>query len=370
MDRKIKILHILPEFHSRAGGTAYAVRNIATALGAFDCEQTIATLGETDLAVDGVEVHSFSCGGMLRYSKELKVWLEDSIMSFDVVHIHSIWLYHSLVASRLCIKHKVPYVLSPHGMLDAWSMSQKALKKKLYFRFIESTTVRGAAAIHCTLDNEVLSSGITRFNTNVFTVPLCVEEEFFNNDISAERRQKQILFLGRLHYKKQPDLAIEAIAALSEEDPHIKLVIAGDGDKEYVDALQGLVRERNIWGRVDFVGNVSGAEKVKLFLESDVFVLPSLQENFGIAVLEAMAAGCIPVVSDEVALSDVIHAIDKGLVCWPQIDSFTDALEYALDIRNKATMRRAIQDVAQKYFSQEGVGSAFYEMYKSMTESR
>ena len=237
---------------------------------------------------------------------------------FDLVHIHSIWLFHSRLAAASARKAGVPYVVSPHGMLDDWSMSQKATKKWVYMRLFESRVLRQAAALHCTLPAEVISRSLIRLNVRKDVIPLAIEESFFQTS-TVSRDPNQVLYLGRLHYKKQPDVLIRAFATLAKSVPDLKLIIAGDGDSAYVKELVTLAAARD--ARISFVGTISGREKVELFRQSGLFALPSLQENFGITVAEAMASGAVPVVSDEVALSEVVRGSRAGFVSEANLES-------------------------------------------------
>ena len=363
----MKILHVIPSFSSSAGGSAYALKNIADSLREFEIEQVILAAGDSDINVEGVDVINFPYVNNLKAHHGFKGWLQDNVQNFDLVHIHSIWLFHSRVAAKSARKAGVPYIVSPCGMLDDWSMSQKALKKKTYFKLVEEKVLKNAAALHCTLQAETESKCVKHLNVPTEIVPLAVEDAFFG-DMCVDRNPQQILYLGRLHYKKQPDVLIKAFIELISEKPELRLVIAGDGDGDYVDGLTKLAEAHS--NNISFVGMITGSEKVKLFKESGFFALPSLQENFGITVAEAMAAGAVPVISKEVALSVIITDHQAGFVSETGLSSFQKALLSAIEEKEIGVIRSNCQEYAFKNFSQSVVGDQFFTFSQNYSVAR
>ncbi len=357
----MKILHVIPCFDSSAGGTAYAVKNIADSLSNFDVEQVILTAGDSDMDVDCAEITSFPDIGSFRAHDGFKAWLNNNVGKFDLVHIHSIWLFHSRVAANSAMAAGVPYVVSPHGMLDDWSMSQKAWKKQIYLSLFESRVLRNAAALHCTLEAETESGCVRRLDVRAEVIPLSLEGAFFE-DVDVVRDPNQILYLGRLHYKKQPDVLIRSFIELARDKPDLSLVIAGSGDEKYVNGLRALAEGCS--ASISFIGGITGCDKVKLFKKSGFFALPSLQENFGITVAEAMAAGAVPVISDAVALAKIVADHHAGFVSEAIQSSFQKVLRSAVDEINIADFRSNGEDYARSNFSQDAVGRQFFAMYK------
>jgi glycosyltransferase involved in cell wall biosynthesis len=140
-----------------------------------------------------------------------------------------------------------------------------------------------------------------------------------------------VLYLGRLHYKKQPDVAIRAFAKLRAGFPEAHLVMAGEGEAGYVAELRRLAGELGLAGSITFTGPLLGEEKLQALSAASVFLLPSLRENFGIAVAEAMAAGCPVVVSPGVDIAEEISRAEAGLVCSPEPGLFAEALAKILN---------------------------------------
>jgi glycosyltransferase involved in cell wall biosynthesis len=135
-----------------------------------------------------------------------------------------------------------------------------------------------------------------------------------------------VLFLGRLHPKKQPQIVIEAFARIADAIDNLHLVLAGPGEADYVERLRAHVEALGVGERTTFTGPLLGASVTEAYRAADVFALPSLQENFGIAIVEAMAAGCPVLVSKRVDIAAEIEATETGLVRPASVDEFAAAL--------------------------------------------
>jgi glycosyltransferase involved in cell wall biosynthesis len=135
-----------------------------------------------------------------------------------------------------------------------------------------------------------------------------------------------VLFLSRLHYKKRPDLLIQALSQLAVKSYDFHLILAGSGELDYVNHLQKLVASVGLTKHTSFAGFVMGEDKNLLLQGSDIFVLPSFSENFGVAVAEAMAAGLPVIVTPGVQISPEIAAANAGLVVEGEIDTLADVI--------------------------------------------
>ncbi len=194
---------------------------------------------------------------------------------------------------------KIPYVLSVHGMLDDWSMSQKWLKKQIYLALVGNRLLRGAARIHCTADAE-LEQASRRFPADRGVVlPLIMDFTAFTNlpgpALSRSKfagfdgHRPRLLFLSRVHPKKGVELLILAAAELRKRGRPCTVLVAGPGEPPYVEQLTSLAREHGLTDTVHFLGMVRGVEKISVYQAADVFVLPTSQENFGLVLPEALA---------------------------------------------------------------------------------
>jgi glycosyltransferase involved in cell wall biosynthesis len=194
-----------------------------------------------------------------------------------------------------------PYVLTPHGMLDDWSMAQQGVKKRLYLWFCGNRLLNGAARIHCTARGELDQASKWFDGAKGVVVPLIFDLEAFEKLPGAQLAsgrfagvglsEAKLLFLSRIHVKKGVECLIEAAAELKKRGKNCTVLIAGPGEEEYIRRLRALAREKGLGDQVHFLGMVRGEEKLSLFQCAALFVLPTQQENFGLALIEAMACG-------------------------------------------------------------------------------
>jgi glycosyltransferase involved in cell wall biosynthesis len=287
--------------------------------------------------VEEVEIHLYHCQfSSWRLSIELARALPILMKDTDIVHIHMMWEYPTYVAAKICKKLKRPYILRPCGMLDRWSLSRSAWKKKPYLSLIGIPLIRNAAGLHFTTREELKNSSCFDNEVNAFIVPNGLSPDAFvspQNSLSFRKRfpeledKRIVLFLGRLHYKKQPDVVLEAFKLVCDMDVRLTLVLAGPSEPAYLNNLRQLAKKLGVADRVIFTGLLQGMAVREALYAAEVFVLPSLQENFCIAVAEAMAAGCPVIVSEQVNLASEIRENNAGIVCQSDTLSFAAALE-------------------------------------------
>ena len=256
------------------------------------------------------------------FSPALTGWLRQHIQHYELIHTHYLFSYASTCAAALACYHRIPYIASTMGQLAPWALAQSRRKKQVYSWVIERRRLNQATAIHCTAAAEaqdVVNFGI---QSPTFTLPLGVDIPVVWPNAGALLRQQYdiaaetpvVLFLSRLHYKKQPDLLLRVLAQLQSEAVDFHLILAGAGDRAYEESLKQLIGTLNLTDRVSMPGFVSGKEKDLLLQGADLFVLPSFSENFGIAVAEALAAGLPAIVTLDVQIAPEIAAAQAGWV--------------------------------------------------------
>ncbi|MGP1309157.1 MAG: glycosyltransferase [Phycisphaerales bacterium] len=277
-------------------------------------------------------------GGL--YAKKQLARIAEALKGVDALHLHAMWAPSNDQLARLAHRMGLPYLLSIHGMLDDWSMAQKAPKKRAYLAMVGKKTLNRAAVVHCTAEFEKTQSSKWHTNPRSRVVPLVFDLAPYRNLPGAEVAKRAfpaldtgrpiLLFLSRVHPKKRPDLLIEAAALLRAGGVDCEVAIAGPGDDAYFEELKGVAARASMTDRVRFLGMVSGEAKVSLFEWADAFVLPTSQENFGFVLLEAFAAGT-PVVTT------------KGVDIWPELESTGAAtIVDPVDARSLADATRAM----------------------------
>jgi glycosyltransferase involved in cell wall biosynthesis len=231
-------------------------------------------------------------------SSEMRDALDAQLPETDAVHLHGLWEPLSATVAKKASALGIPTVCSVHGMLDPWSMKQRAMKKRVYYALVEKRRLARAGAIHFTAEQEKKKAArwIPR-GTRSVVLPVMMELGAYRQLPDREAAhalfpgvpsdQPWILFLSRIHEKKGLDILLDAVSKL--RDKNAQLVIAGTGDDGYVQLMRERVQQRGIAGRTHFVGVVRGEAKVALYRRAAMLALPTSQENFGLVFPEALA---------------------------------------------------------------------------------
>ena len=323
-----RLLHVVASFSPAAGGTSEGILKLSQSSAG-----SVEVVCLDDPAVSYVQGQSFPVHalgppqGSYRYTPRLRPWLRENLDRFDGVVIHGLWQWHSYGSYDL-LRGRTPYVVFPHGMLDPYfkrAFPLKHLKKQVYWLAREYRVLRDARAVCFTTpierDSAVKTLWPQRWNSAV--VPLGTSEptgegttqrEVFLSRYPDLRERRFFLFLSRIHSKKGCDLLLEAFARLAPEHPDLDLVIAGPDEGGLRPQLESQAKRLGIEGRVHWTGMLEGDLKWGAFYAAEAFVLPSHQENFGIAVVEALACGVPVLISDKVNIwPDIVHD-EAGLV--------------------------------------------------------
>jgi len=273
------------------------------------------------------------------FSAELTRWLWHHIREYDILETRYLFSYPSSCARIIARRQGIPYIVHPTGQLAPWALAQSSFKKQIYSFLIERPNLNSAAAIQCSSQGEV--EDVHKFGIRVptFTVPVgvnsfvdCPEaKQNLHQSYGIPNQTPIVLFLSRLHYKKRPDLLIQALSQLTLKSYDFHLILAGSGEPDYVNHLQKLVASVGLTKNTSFAGFVTGEDKNLLLQGSDIFVLPSFSENFGVAVAEAMAAGLPVIVTPGVQISPEIAEAKAGLVVEGEVETLTDAIATLLN---------------------------------------
>lgn len=379
----MKVLHVIPSVASRDGGPAVAISAMAAALARAGVDVTVATTDADgperldvplDRAVerDGVTYRYFprSVKGDWKFSWPLTRWLADHARDFDVMTAHALFSYATIAACRGARRADVPYIIRPLGTLNDYSLRQKRWKKGPYYRMIERRHLAGAAAIHATSPAEAEDIARLGFGDRTRIIPLGVEPgpepPRVHRSPDAPLR---ILFLSRLHPKKGLPLLFDAVARVSARGVDLHVDVAGAGEASYTALLRDQVRALRIAERVCFMGEVHGDDKRRAFASADVFVLPSSDENFGIAVAEALAAGLPVVVSDRVALAADVAAYGAGRVVPLDPEALASAIMQLGDRDVASATAGRARRLAVERYSWSRVARELVSLYAEVIEA-
>lgn len=218
------------------------------------------------------------------YSSELRDKLPKKILYNDIIHLHSLWQYPSILLNKLNKDRKFKKVISPHGMLDPWALNNNKIQKAISLYLYEKKNLNTADCIHALCEQEFRDIKKLAPNVPVAIIPNGVYLPKAETNSAYTNSEKQILFLGRIHPKKGLENLIRAWGNIKEHN--WKLVIAGVDENGYEDYLKKIVLELNL-NNVEFVGPVFGKEKEALLMSSSAFILPSFSEGLPMSILEA-----------------------------------------------------------------------------------
>lgn len=329
----MKILHIVPTYIPayRYGGPIRSVHGLCKGLAQLGHEVHVFTTnvdgsGNSNVPlgvpvdIDGVKVCYYPSNILRRLyrSQHMKKVLKQSVNSFDLVHLHSVFLWTTFAGARISLQYQVPYFVSPRGMLVQDLIKRKSRWiKSLWIKLFDQYTLEHANGIHVT--STVEEAALKRFDFRLpatYLIPNGIDMPDINqisvtDNIEKKQNNNNILFIGRVNWEKGLDILIASMAYV----PKGNLVIAGNDEEGYQKKLEKIAVKYNVSKHIQFIGSVNNADKESLFSTTPVLVLPSYSENFGIVVLEAMSHGCPVIVTPEVGIADVVKEFKTGIVC-------------------------------------------------------
>ena len=383
----MRILHVTPTYLPavRYGGPVFSVHGLCQALVSLGHDVEVLTTNVNGRGVsavplgvpvtlDNVRVRYFSSNFQrLYWAPSLARFLRGQIAEFDAVHVHSVFLWPTWATARMAKKVRVPYVISPRGMLVKELIKRRnRLVKSAWINLVEKANMERASAIHAT--SELEAQEIRRFNWNlpdIAIIPNGVDEikAFADSEVSTDvrdiiARQPLLLFLGRISWKKGLDRLLEAFAL----SPLGVLAIVGPDDENLVPRLTRLAKSLNITHRVQFLPRVVlGADKNFLMASAKLFVLPSYSENFGNAVLEAMRCGLPVIVTPEVGVAEIVRNAGGGIVTSGDPDPLSSAINRLLrDPVAAASMGQAGRRFVLARYSWRHIAGQYESLYQRL----
>lgn len=367
----MRLLNVIRSVDPVHGGPAEGLRQSIMATRAMGHSESVLTLDAPHDAcvrdfpapVHAVGVSASTYG----HSGQLLPWLRTHAGEYDAVVVHGLWQHHGLSVWRALRGGSIPYFVYPHGMLDPWFKQRyrlKHCKKLLYWWAAEYRVLRDASAVLFTAEEErrlaahtfwpyQVQPAVVGYGVAMDTTQASANVDAFFQRWPAARGKRIVLFLGRLHPKKGGDLLIQAFAQLAARDPALHLVMAGPDDGSGTSARwEALAQHCGVSQRVTFTGMLTGATKWAALRAAEVFALPSHQENFGIAVVEALAMGVPVLISDKVNIWREIVADDAGLAGSDTLDGMGRVLTHWLNLpaEQRAAMRQHAVACYERHF--------------------
>jgi glycosyltransferase involved in cell wall biosynthesis len=385
-------------FSSRFGGPVTMVADAAESLASLGVEVTIfaSDLGKAPWAGDwrsiepdelppnadklNYELFPVRWPQRLMYSPELAERLDEVVEDFDLVHIHSLWLHPQYAGQRAARRHDRPYIVSPHGALDPYLRQRGRARKAGTSLAWQNRMLKHAELIHVTTEDEQkLIADIAPAVPRAIVPNGLWIDRLSPADADGERFRRRhmdgfegplVMFLGRLNFKKGVDVLIDAFAIATHKNRDAKLAIVGPDDEGLLAQLEAQVERLGVDERVIFTGALYGEDRTDALAAADIWALSSHSENFGIAVVEAMAAGAATVISPAVNLAPDVLAADAGLVAEQRPEPFAAALiELLTDEARRAQVAENGRVWVQRY-DWSVVGPELLQMYERAASSK
>ncbi|MEA5503156.1 glycosyltransferase [Halotia wernerae UHCC 0503] len=308
----MKILIVIPALGPVYGGPTKSVIELAQALGSqgvyIDIVATTAN-GSTSMDVPTLtwikekyyRIQYFPYWNFLDYKISLSLtnWLFQNVTNYDLVHTNAIFSYPVLPAYWACQIHKVPYIMTPHGMLEPWALAYKSGKKRFYFALLEKPAFQRASAIQMLASTEAKRIEPLQLKAPLVVVPNGIHQqdfetlanpELFYQQFPQTRNKTLILFLGRIDPKKGLDLLASAFTKVYIKFPRTRLIVAGPDNIGFAKTAQKYFADSGCLDAVTFTGMLTGSLKYAALAAASLYVAPSYSEGFSVSVLEGMTA--------------------------------------------------------------------------------
>ncbi len=373
----MRVLHIIPSVSPVRGGPSQAIIEMVKALRSQGIDAEIVTTNDNGKDVLDVplceltdqlgeyanvpirffprlspNIHAVR---EFAYSGAMTVWLWQYITDYDIIHVHAIFSYTSTIAMAIARIKQVPYINRPLGQLCEWSLQQSQLRKHIYLNLIERSNLLHSQALHFTAEQERIEFNQLGLKIPNFVLPHGVHipklipnaQEQLHNILQVPDHIPIILFMSRIHPKKGLEYLIPALGKL--KDDNFVFAIAGSGEPDYVQQIKELLVTHGISDLTHLVGFVKGETKNLYLQGADLFVLTSHSENFGIAVIEALASATPVLITEGVAISPIVKEQKIGYVTNLDVEAIFIALQQFLE---QPQLTKQIGDRAQQYITE------------------
>ena len=387
----MKILCVIPYLGTSYGGTSKVVTEIVQEIGYYNYQVDLITTNANDKELLDVSLNNwinrlnyrlqyFSCWHRsdLIFSSSLIKWLYQNISTYDLVHTNTIFSPLISLVHVICQLKKIPYIATPHGMLEPWALSYKAKKKKYYYQWLEKPLLKKARAIQTLASSEAEKIQKLGF-LNTVTIPngIHIQEyqtlpsaEIFYQQFPHTRNKTLILFLGRIDPKKGLDLLAPAFAHAYQKFSNAHLIVAGPDSINFMPTAKQYFKDAGCEDAVTFTGMLQGDLKLAALAAATIYVAPSYSEGFSMSVLEGMASGLPCVITtgcnfSEAATAKVAHVVD--IDSNSIAEALIDCLQYPQQANQMGNQAR--QFIFDNY-TWEIIAKKLVEVYQKIINSQ
>lgn len=384
----MRVLHVIPSLAASEGGPSLALPVMAVALVSRGVAVDVVTTDDDGpgrrLPAEQPGWQEMPGGWRLRRfpkqtefykaSLPMALWLLRHVTDYDLVHVHAVFSFCPGAASAAAHLRGVPCIVRPLGTLNAWGMkNRRRWVKALSFRLLDKPLLDRAAALHCTSRAEAEELAPLGIQARPVVVPLGMDLTAFDtlppgSEFEAMFPEaaggRNFLFLSRLNPKKGLETLLAAFARCQARRQGWRLVLAGSGDAAYELELRKLAEVLGIAGTVTWTGFLRDRARLAALAACPVFVLPSHSENFGIALLEAMAAGLACLSTPGVALAAEAAPAGAVLLCQGAVEELAQALdELAADGQLRQQLGQRAAALARATYSAPAMAEALESLY-------
>ena len=327
----MKILTFVSSLNLNSGGPSRSVPMQVKGLAEAGVYITLMTIKSENMNTHAIEGTSAKLHILEPHfsRQELLLFLEKE--KFDLIQIQSVWALHYHTLIKMARKLNIPYIVTPRGMLEPWSLSQKKWKKKIGWWLYQRDDLQKAACIYTTAEMEARHIRELGIKVPISVIPNGIENDAYPCRTTKDGIKKQVLFLSRIHVKKGIELLIEAWEKLIPEFRGWNLKIVGNGESEYILSLRKMVSDKNLQNSIEISDPVFGAAKNKIYNESSLFCLPSYSENFGMVIAEAMSCG-VPVITTTNCPWEILNETKTGWCIDLNIENLENTLREAMSM--------------------------------------
>ena len=387
----MKILHAIPSVDARSGGPIEGVKQMGAALQGMGHQVEVVSLDAPDdpwVKEFALPLHTTGPAkfGGYRYSPRWVPWLKQNAMHYDAVIVDGLWQYHGFGTWRALRNSKTPYYVFSHGMLDPWFKIHyplKHLKKWCYWPWAEYRLLRDARSVLFTCEEEMIQARASfwLYRCRETVVPFGtrlppqdsdrLRAHFFarHPDLQGKRL---LLFLGRIHEKKGCDLLVTAFCKVARQHPDLHLVLVGPDDAGATAGFMAEALAAGVGDKISWLGMLSGDDKWGAFHACDAFALPSHQENFGIAVAEAMGCTKPVLISNKVNIWREIVAGGGGLVGNDDLPGTLSTLErwLSMSAEEGRNMGQRAMEIFRTHFTVEAMAQGMVDLIQRDAKQR
>lgn len=363
----MKIIHYIPSIDRIAGGTSTYMQVLGKELGKLAEVHIITHASENPLPIDNCQIHYVSGYNPLKGSFNIEVNELFDVLKPDLVHVNCCWMPACAFVQQMAQKRNIKVVLTPHGMLEPWIIKRHYWTRKLPALLLyQKSAIQNADCLQATAESEKQNLLNLGYNSNIKIVKLGIDAESIAMK-NSWKKSKQLLFLSRVHVKKGINYLIEAADILREELQGYKILVAGEGDADYVSYLKQQIIDKGLQNIIHLIGGVYGDKKWKLFQTSDFFVLPTHSENFGLAIAESLASGT-PVITTVGTPWNDLNSSNSG--AWIEIGTqpLVDTLKRFLSLSDEEleAMGKNGRKLIENKYSAKVMAEEMMKVYQSI----